>query len=86
MGKPYYHEDVESLIATTAEFTDEMLEALVQRLSAAVERRKTLSAGLDSGETLQFDLVFDMIKERTKLSDEDALRMIREHPKATRKK
>jgi hypothetical protein len=82
-----YHEDVEELRIAAVRLEDERLRELVEVLSTELDRRRIIGKGLDAGEELRFDETLRLIKERTRLHEEDALAMIRAHvPKPVRKR
>lgn len=75
----YDARNAEELMAEAIGLEDSQLQALVDGLSAEMDRRRLVEKGLDVGEVLQFDTLIGMVKERTRLGHDDALAMIRAH-------
>lgn len=74
--------DIKGFISDTQDvkfLSDDELEFLSKTLSKEQVRRGFMRVGLDPGERLQFDVVVDMICERTGLGEDDALVLIRAH-------
>jgi len=74
-----YHPDIRGLVEDALRLDDIPLQALHTALADELSRRDTLRKGLDAGEQLQFDTMIDLVRERTRLGDADALAMIRAH-------
>lgn len=79
MRNTTYHPDIKELVEEAVALDDEPLRSLHDVLRAELTRRDTIRNGLEIGERLQFDTVVDFIRERTGLSETDALAMIRAH-------
>ncbi len=79
MSDTAHHPDVKALVDKAMTLEDGALLALAEALQVELDRRYVIKDGLDVGERLQFDTTIDLIRERTKLSVEDALAMIRAH-------
>lgn len=74
-----HYADIRELADEAKALDDRRFQALFDVLRTELARREAIRRGLDVGERLQFDTVVDLIRERTKLSEADALAMIRAH-------
>lgn len=74
-----HYADIRELADEARALDDRSFKALFDVLRTELARRETIRKGLDIGERLQFDTVVDLIRERTKLGEADALAMIRAH-------
>jgi hypothetical protein len=79
MNGKTHHPDVRRLAEEATILEDVHLRSLLDVIKAELARRETIKDGLDVGERLRFDETIDLIRERTKLSEADALAMIRAH-------
>lgn len=79
MSNTAYHPDIKGLVEEASALEDAPLRSLMDAVRAELVRRDTIKSGLDAGERLQFDTTVNLIRQRTKLSQADALAMIRAH-------
>jgi hypothetical protein len=73
------HPDIKELVEKAMSLEDVPLQSLFDIIKAELARRKAIKDGLDVGERLQFDTTLGFIRQRTGLSEADALAMIRAH-------
>lgn len=79
MSDTDHHPDIMGFVEEILALDDVPLRSLSDLIQKEMTRRETFQKGLDVGERLQFDTTVDLIRQRTGLSEADALAMIRTH-------
>ena len=79
MSNVKYHPDIKNLVEDASHVEDPQLRSLSDVLQTELARRDTIKKGLDIEERLQFSTLIAYIRDRTNISEDDALAMIRAH-------